>query len=56
MGLSVTGIRGINPKKFRGCATCSAKPLSSTKVEKIITLLNRLEEVEDAGTIARILG
>ena len=43
-------------KKFRECAPCALKPLPAAKVEKVIELVNRLENLSDAPEIIRLLG
>ncbi len=43
-------------KKFRECATCAFKPLPTAKVEKVITLVNKLETLSDATEIIRLVG
>lgn len=43
-------------KKFRECAACSIKPLSEDKVEKVIDMIDRLEKLDDATEIIRLLG
>ncbi|OGN99580.1 MAG: hypothetical protein A2Y58_03985 [Chloroflexi bacterium RBG_13_51_52] len=43
-------------KKFRECAPCSIKPLSKDKVEKVIDMMGRLEKLDDATEIIRLLG
>lgn len=43
-------------KKFRDCAACSIKPLDGEKTEKVIELINRLESLDDAAEIIRLLG
>jgi 2-methylcitrate dehydratase PrpD len=43
-------------KKFRECAACSIKPLSADKVEKVIDMIDRLEKLDDATEIIRLLG
>jgi 2-methylcitrate dehydratase PrpD len=43
-------------KKFRGCAACSIKPLSTDKVEKVIEMISQLEKLDDATEIIRLLG
>ncbi len=43
-------------KKFRECVACAIKPLSKEKVEKVIDMVGRLEELKDAGEIIRLVG
>jgi 2-methylcitrate dehydratase PrpD len=43
-------------KKFRECAPSSIKPLSEDKVEKVIDIVGRLEQLNDATEIIRLLG
>jgi 2-methylcitrate dehydratase PrpD len=43
-------------KKFRECAACSIKPLPADKVEKVIEMISRLEHLDDATEIIRLLG
>ena len=43
-------------EKFRDCASHSAKRLTAQEVEKIITMVNRLEEIDDVSTVAQLLG
>jgi 2-methylcitrate dehydratase PrpD len=43
-------------KKFRECSACSIKPLPSDKVEKTIEMIDRLEKLDDATEIIRLLG
>ncbi len=43
-------------KKFRECAPCSTKALSKDRVEKVIEMAGRLEELKDAAEIIRLLG
>jgi 2-methylcitrate dehydratase PrpD len=42
-------------KKFQECAACSLKPLSGEKVEKVIEMAGRLEKLDDATEIIRLL-
>ncbi len=42
-------------KKFRECAAGSLKPLSREKVEKVIEMVGRLEKLDDAAEIIRLL-
>jgi 2-methylcitrate dehydratase PrpD len=42
-------------RKFRECAAASVKPLNSDTVEKVIADISRLEELEDAAEIIRLL-
>jgi 2-methylcitrate dehydratase PrpD len=41
--------------KFRECAAGSIKPLPAARVEKVIDMIARLEELEDATRIIRLL-
>jgi len=43
-------------KKFRECAPCSINPLSKDKIEKVIDMVGRLEKLDDATEIIRLLG
>ena len=43
-------------KKFRECAPCSIKPLPKDKIEKVIDMVGRLEKLNDATEIIRLLG
>jgi 2-methylcitrate dehydratase PrpD len=43
-------------KKFRECAPCSIKPLGKDKTEKVIDMVGRLENLDDATKIIRLLG
>lgn len=43
-------------KKFRECAPCSINPLSKDKIEKAIEMVGRLETLDDATEIIRLLG
>jgi 2-methylcitrate dehydratase PrpD len=43
-------------KKFRECAACSIKPLPADIVEKAIEMIARLEHLDDATEIIRLLG
>ncbi|OGN94870.1 MAG: hypothetical protein A2Y89_00955 [Chloroflexi bacterium RBG_13_51_18] len=42
--------------KFRECAPCSIKPLSDAKAEKVIDMVGRLDKLNDAADIIRLLG
>lgn len=42
--------------KFRECAAVSIKPLASDTVAKVIELIGRLEELDDATKIIRLVG
>ena len=42
--------------KFRDCVSFSAKPLSKSKADKVIGLVDNLEEVKDVSRIIRMLG
>ncbi len=42
--------------KFRDCVSYSIKPLSKDKADKVIGLVDNLEEVEDVSQVIRILG
>jgi 2-methylcitrate dehydratase PrpD len=42
--------------KFRECAACSIKPLAGAKVDKVIGLVRKLERLDDATEIIRLLG
>jgi 2-methylcitrate dehydratase PrpD len=42
-------------KKFRECAACSIKPLSADTVDKVIEMVARLEKLNDATEIIRLL-
>jgi 2-methylcitrate dehydratase PrpD len=41
--------------KFEDCATYSRKHLSRTRVQKLITSIMRLEQIDDIGEISRLL-
>jgi 2-methylcitrate dehydratase PrpD len=43
-------------KKFRECAASSVKPLKKDAVEKVIEMVGRLEKLEDAAEIIRLVG
>ena len=43
-------------KKFRECAACSIKPLPADTVDKVIGMVGRLEKLNDATEIIRMLG
>jgi 2-methylcitrate dehydratase PrpD len=43
-------------KKFRECAACSIKPPPAETVDKVIEMVARLEKLEDATKIIRLLG
>jgi hypothetical protein len=43
-------------KKFRECAPCSIKSLGKDKTEKVIGMVGRLEKLDDATEIIRLLG
>jgi 2-methylcitrate dehydratase PrpD len=43
-------------KKFRECAACAVKPLKKDSVEKVIEMVGRLETLEDAADIIRLVG
>jgi 2-methylcitrate dehydratase PrpD len=42
-------------KKFRECAACSIKPLPADTVDKVIEMVGRLEKLDDATKIIRLL-
>jgi 2-methylcitrate dehydratase PrpD len=42
--------------KFRECAPLSIKPLTSDTIEKVLALITRLEQLNDATEIVRMLG
>jgi len=42
-------------EKFRDCAFYSAKPLTKSKVEKIIKMVGHLEELEDVSQITQLV-
>ncbi len=42
--------------KFRDCACYSVKPLSKDKVDRVIELVTKLEEVEDVSQVIQLLG
>jgi 2-methylcitrate dehydratase PrpD len=42
--------------KFRECAANSRKPIEADEVEKVIGLSGRLEQLDDATEIIRLLG
>jgi 2-methylcitrate dehydratase PrpD len=43
-------------RKFRECAPSSIKSLSKDKIEKVIDMVGRLENLDDANEIIRLLG
>lgn len=43
-------------EKFRDCARYSARPLSKDRVDRVIQLVTKLEEVEDIGQVTQLLG
>jgi 2-methylcitrate dehydratase PrpD len=43
-------------RKFRDCAPRSIKPLPAVKIEEVISMVQRLEVLDDATEIIRILG
>ena len=43
-------------KKFRECAACAIKPLPAEKVERAIEMIDRLDKLDDATEIIRLLG
>ena len=43
-------------KKFRECASCSIRPLPADTVEQVIDMVGRLEKLNDATEIIRMLG
>ena len=43
-------------RKFRECAACSIRPLPEETVEKVVDMIARLEELENATEIIRLLG
>ena len=43
-------------KKFKECAPLSVNPLSSDTIEKVIDLITRLEQLDDATEIIRMVG
>ena len=43
-------------KKFRECAACAIKPLPADTVDNVITMIARLEKLDDATEIIRLLG
>ncbi|MDD5338091.1 MAG: MmgE/PrpD family protein [Dehalococcoidales bacterium] len=42
-------------KKFRECAACALKPLPTSKIEKVIKLVSKLETLSDATKIIRLI-
>jgi 2-methylcitrate dehydratase PrpD len=42
--------------KFRDCVSFSKNPVAPEKVEETITLINRLEEIDDISRMIRLLG
>jgi len=42
--------------KFRECASCSIKPLPADTVDRVIEMVGRLEKLDDATEIIRLLG
>jgi 2-methylcitrate dehydratase PrpD len=43
-------------KKFRECAPSAIKPLTADKIEKVIEMASKLEKLDDATEIIRLLG
>lgn len=43
-------------RKFRECAPSAVKPLKKTAIEKVIKLVERLEELDDATEIIKLVG
>ena len=43
-------------KKFRECAACALKPLPTSKIEKVIELVSKLETLNDVTEIIRLVG
>ena len=43
-------------RKFRECAPGAVKPLKKAAIEKVIKLVGRLEELDDAAEIIRLVG
>lgn len=43
-------------RKFRECAPSAIKPLKKAAIEKVIKLVGRLEELDDAAEIIRVVG
>jgi 2-methylcitrate dehydratase PrpD len=43
-------------RKFRECAPGAVKPLKKAAIEKVIKLVGRLEELDDATEIIRLVG
>jgi 2-methylcitrate dehydratase PrpD len=43
-------------KKFRECAPSAIKPLPAAKIEKVIDMASKLEQLDDATEIIRLLG
>ena len=43
-------------KKFKDCASYSAKPLSQQNIERVIEMVGKLEEVDDVSQIISLLG
>ena len=43
-------------KKFRECAAFAIKPLSKDTIDKTIDMIARLEKLDDATEIIRLLG
>jgi 2-methylcitrate dehydratase PrpD len=42
--------------KFKKCAAYSVKPLPANKIEQVIELIGRLEKLDDATPIIKMLG
>ena len=42
--------------KFRDCARYSAKPMTRGKIDRVIDLVNRLEDVADVSQVIQLLG
>ena len=42
-------------EKFRDCVSYSVKPLSKEKVDKIINMVDKLEEVDDVSNLIKLV-
>jgi hypothetical protein len=42
-------------RKFRDCVAYAVKPLTRKQIEKIISLIKQLEQVDDIGELVELL-